>query len=141
MKYKIVGEPIVQTGQYGEYKIADLVGPAGETYSRVFFGSRGSGYKFVVPTGEVEGEIDSSGRGPKFVFPRSGGFKKSDRDYAGEEERRSERIAYLASMERAVEVMDMLLKNKNTHPTKDQVRASLCEWRDWFINEYKTNTK
>lgn len=146
MKYKIIGEPEVRNGDYGEFKIASLEGPAGQTHHGVFFGNRGAGYKFVVPTGEVEGEIDvSGGKGKKFVFPRSGGaFAKKD---PKEEEVRSKRIAFLACTERAIEAVNLMLTIKvdsetgdkaKRSATKELVRNSIVDWREWFISEFES---
>lgn len=132
-KYKIVGEPQVRNGEYGEYKIADLEDSNGSLFTGVFFGNRGAGYKYVVPTGEVEGEIDASGKGRKFVFPRSGGgFAKKD---PAEELRRSKRITFLASTERALEVVGFMEEKPKT---AEAMKKAIAGWRDWFVSEFDT---
>ena len=130
-KYKIVGEPEVRNGEFGEYKIASLEGPAGEIYHNVFFGSRGTGYNRVVPTGEVEGEIDANGKGKKFVFPRSSTWGAKAKDPA-EEAKRSKRIAFLASTERALEVVSFM---EDKPKTAESMKKAITGWRDWFVSE------
>ena len=120
------------------YKTCDLEGNAGQVIPSVSVWPTKSHPLSELRTGmEIEGEIDVSGRGKKFVFPRTSAFGKSPAD----EEKRSERIAFLASTERAVEMITLLMSNKTTHPTKEEARTSLVEWREWFISEYRNNTK
>lgn len=141
-KFKIVSAEernwLAPDGLNKTYKICDLEGNAGQVIPGVSVWPTKSHPLNVLRTGmEIEGEIDVSGRGKKFVFPKATSFRSNPAD----DEKRSERIAFLASTERAVEMVTLLMSNKTTHPTKEQVRTALVEWRDWFINEYKNNTK
>lgn len=142
MKYKITSEPVQRQGDYGPYKLVDLVGPAGETFSGVLVGSRVAAYKNCFLGGEIDGVIDSSGKYPKFTVPKENAWaNKPNRDYAAEEEARSKRIAFLACTERAIELLAIL--NPKTAPDMNdaEVRKFIFDWRSWFIEQYNQFTK
>lgn len=139
MKYKVIETtPRVYKNPEGKeipFKECELEGEDGKTVLASVWGNR---LAEVFPTATIEGTIDTSGRSPKFQFPKKGFGGGPARDYAGEEERRSKRIAFLACTERAVEVVNYM---EDKPKTGQEMQKTIVAWRDWFIKQYEDNTK
>lgn len=103
MKYTVTSMR-VGNGQFGEYKIIDVKGEAGETHENIFVGGKSPKYKEIFETAVIDAEVQPGERGPKLVFPRSYA-KKSDRDWEGEERRRNMRINWWAGLNNAVQAV------------------------------------
>ncbi len=134
-KYKVLETEIRQWNDK-QFKVAELEGPAGEVHSNVSVWAR---LDEVRAGNVIEGDIDASGKGKKFVFPRPN-RAGSNRDYEGEEKRRSANIAYLSAMDKSVQICMAMLKERDFSReqvlTRDQVRDKIVDWRDWFLSEY-----
>jgi len=66
-KYKVLETEIRQWNDK-QFKVAELEGPAGEVHSNVSVWAR---LDEVRAGNVIEGDIDASGKGKKFVFPSS----------------------------------------------------------------------
>lgn len=133
-KYKIIDAQkrswVSPTGETKYFKICDLENDAGATITNV---SVWGNYKNPVDSlrngYEIDGDIDASGSGKKFVFPRSAGKSGMSPEM---EERRSKRIAFLASTERALEVVSFMEEKPKT---AEAMKKAITGWRDWFVGE------
>jgi hypothetical protein len=143
-KFKIVSSEernwLAPDGLNKTYRSCDLEGNAGQVIPGVSVWPTKAHPLSELRTGmEIEGEVDVSGRGKKFIFPKA---TSSFRSNPADDEKRSERIAFLASTERAVELVEILLDESIENPdSKEEVLSLVVELRDWFISEYKNNTK
>lgn len=91
MSKYIVDDVVVQNGQHGPYKVADLKDENGALTEKVYIFENKFNkdrYKDVYKGATIEGEIDASGKYKGFTFPRKGGGK----DFSATMERKEKAI-------------------------------------------------
>lgn len=139
-RYKVI-DVEVKNWNDKEFKQVVVSGDAGETY-----GDNGTltiwkspynsaGYNMVVDGGEIECEIvpAKNGKGFNLSFPRA--KAGTNRDYDGEEKRRSQRIAFLSSTDKAIEIVCAKIIAKEPLDI-DKTKAMVIGLRDWLLTEY-----
>lgn len=135
-KYKVTDVEI-RNGQYGEYKIATLEDEHGIPYESVMLTARQSFYRDAVVGGTIECKLEPNDKG----YLRAVGERKNkkDRDWEGEERRRTMRINWWASMNNAVQLMP-----EHADWTDEEIEKFLNKWGSWFLKkcqDYEKNIK